>query len=70
MLCIPPQGSVEFVCHMENVLEVYHRQYGVREFLVCLAETSKKQVQETPASRVRPGPGLPGPMIMNINATA
>ena len=24
--CIPPEGSAEFVCAMEDVLEVYHRQ--------------------------------------------
>ena len=32
---------------MEDVLEVYHRQYGDREVLVCLDEASKQQVQET-----------------------
>ena len=26
--CIPPQGSAEFVCAMEDVLEVYQRQYS------------------------------------------
>ena len=25
--CIPPQGSAEFVCAMEDVLEVYQRRY-------------------------------------------
>ena len=38
--CIPPQGSAEFVCAIEDVLEVYHRQYGDNEVLVCLDETS------------------------------
>ena len=32
---------------MEDVLEVYHRQYGDQEVLVCLDESSKQQVQET-----------------------
>ena len=32
---------------MEDVLEVYHRQYGDNEVLVCLDETSKQQVKET-----------------------
>ena len=50
--CIPPQGSAEFVCAMEDVLEVYQRRYGdnevlVCEVLVCLDETSKQQVKET-----------------------
>ena len=26
--CIPPQGNAEFVCAMEDVLEVYQRQFG------------------------------------------
>ncbi len=45
--CIPPQGSAEFVCAMEDVLEVYQRQYADNEVLVCLDETSKQQVKET-----------------------
>ena len=41
---------------MEDVLEVYHRQYGDNEVLVCLDETSKQQVKETRLPRpVRPG---------------
>ena len=54
--CIPPQGSAEFVCAMEDVLEVYQRQYGDNEVLVCLDETSKQQVKETR----RPRPARPG----------
>ena len=45
--CIPPQGNAEFVCAMEDVLEVYHRQFGDNEVLVCLDETSKQLVKET-----------------------
>ena len=49
--CLPPQGSAEFVCAMEDVLEVYHREYPEREYpenevLVCLDETSKQLVGE------------------------
>ena len=41
---------------MEDVLEVYHRQYGDNEVLVCLDETSKQLVGETRQSRpARPG---------------
>ena len=41
---------------MEDLLEVYHRQYGDNEVLVCLDETSKQQVKETRLPRpVRPG---------------
>ena len=43
---------------MEDVLEVYHRQYGDNEVLVCLDETSKQQVKETRLPRpARPGAG-------------
>ena len=47
---------------MEDVLEVYHRQYGDNEVLVCLDETSKQQVKETRLP-VRPGLGLPAATI-------
>ena len=45
--CIPPKASAEFVCAMEDVLEVYHRRFEDNEVLVCLDETSKQLVQET-----------------------
>ena len=44
---------------MEDVLEVYHRQYRENEVLVCLDETSKQQVKETRLGRP-PRPGAPG----------
>ena len=41
---------------MEDVLEVYQRQYGDNEVLVCLDETSKQPVKETRLPRpARPG---------------
>ena len=46
----------EFVCAMEDVLEVYQRPYDGNEVLVCMDETSKQQVKET---RV-PRPAAPG----------
>ena len=54
--CLPPQGSAEFVCAMEDVLEVYHREYQDNEVLVCLDETSKQLVKETHTS-LPPQPG-------------
>ena len=57
--CIPPQGNAEFVCAMEDVLEVYQRPYGDKEVLVCLDETSKQQVKETRLPRP-PRPGVAG----------
>ena len=45
--CIPPKDNAEFVCAMEDVLEVYHRRLEDNEVLVCLDETSRQLVQET-----------------------
>jgi len=56
MWCIPPEANAEFVCAMENVLEVYHRPYDPKRPVVCMDETSKQLVKET---RV-PQPALPG----------
>ena len=49
--CIPPDQSADFVCAMEDVLEVYQRPYERNEALVCMDETSKQQVKETRAPR-------------------
>ena len=54
--CIPPKANAEFVCAMEDVLEVYHRQFEDNEVLVCLDETSKQQVRET-RTPLAPRPG-------------
>ena len=53
---VHPGQSAEFVCAMEDVLEVYQRPYDGNEVLVCMDETSKQQVKET---RV-PRPAAPG----------
>ena len=54
--CIPPKANAEFVCAMEDVLEVYQRRFEDQEVLVCLDETSKQLVQETR----QPLPARPG----------
>jgi DDE superfamily endonuclease len=54
--CIPPQADAEFVCAMEDVLEVYHRPYDDKRPLVCLDETSKQLIGETR----QPLPAEPG----------
>jgi DDE superfamily endonuclease len=54
--CIPPEASAEFVCAMEDVLEVYHRPYDEKRPLVALDEASKQLVGET----VEPIPAAPG----------
>ena len=56
MWCIPPKQSAEFVCHMEDVLEVYHWPYDPKRPFVCLDETFKQLVGETRESL----PMLPG----------
>jgi transposase len=56
MWCIPPQQNAEFVCAMENVLEVYHRPYDSKRPVVCLDEKSKQLVGEI----CRPIPARPG----------
>lgn len=44
---IPPHANAEFVCTMEDVLEVYTRPYDPTHPVVCLDETSKQLVAET-----------------------
>jgi hypothetical protein len=58
MWCIPPERNAEFVCAMENVLEVYHRRYDPKRPMVCMDETSKQLVTETRVPQP-PGPGQP-----------
>jgi hypothetical protein len=56
MWCIPPKASAEFVCHMEDVLKVYHRPYDPRRPVVCLDETSKQLIGEV-REPLPPAPG-------------
>ena len=44
---IPPEANAEFVCAMEDVLEVYKRPYDAERPVVCLDETSKQLIGET-----------------------
>lgn len=44
---IPPQANADFVCAMEDVLEVYTRPYDATRPVVCLDEISKQLVAET-----------------------
>jgi transposase len=45
--CLPPKSSAEFVCQMEEVLDVYTRPYDVRYPQVCMDEMSKQLISET-----------------------
>lgn len=56
MWCIPPKQSAEFVCHMEDVLEVYCRPPDPARPVVCLDETSTQLIGEVRT----PLPARPG----------
>lgn len=56
MWCIPPENDAEFVCAMENVLEVYKRPYQRRRPVVCFDEKSKQLVGEI-ATPIAAAPG-------------
>src|SRR3712207_7910328 len=47
MWCLPEKHSAEFVFHMEDVLEVYHRPYDPQRPVVCVDETFKQLIGET-----------------------
>ncbi len=56
MWCIPEKSSAEFVYHMEDVLEIYHRAYDPQRPVVCVDETFKQLIGETrPPLPMRPG---------------
>jgi hypothetical protein len=56
--CLPPEANAEFVCQMEDVLDVYHRPPDPKRPLVCLDEASKQLIGEV-AEPVPAGPGQP-----------
>jgi DDE superfamily endonuclease len=56
MWCIPEKHSAEFVYHMEDVLEVYHRPDDPKRPVVCVDETFKQLIGE----RREPLPMKPG----------
>jgi len=45
--CIPPESNAEFVCHMEEVIEVYTRPYDASHPQVCLDEMNRQLISET-----------------------
>ena len=53
---MPKEGDADFVCAMEDVLEVYKRPYDSARPLVCLDEASKQLVADiTPPQPRQPG---------------
>ncbi len=55
---IPPAANAEFVCAMEDVLEVYQRPHDPDRPVVCLDETSRQLIGET-RTPIPPAPGRP-----------
>jgi hypothetical protein len=53
---LPPEADAEFVCAMEDVLEVYQRPHDAKRPVVCLDEQSKQLIRETRT----PIPARPG----------
>lgn len=45
--CIPPEQNGEFVCHMEDILEVYRRPLNPKRPLICLDEMPYQLISET-----------------------
>jgi hypothetical protein len=53
---MPKEGDADFVCAMEDVLEVYRRPYNSAQPLVCLDEATKQLVADvTPPQSLQPG---------------
>ena len=55
---IPPEASAEFVCHMEDILDIYTRPFDPKRPLVCLDELPKQLIGEA-RSPLPAAPGLP-----------
>lgn len=54
--CIPPEANADFVCAMEDTLEVYQRPHDPRFPQVCFDEGGKQHTKETRT----PLPAQPG----------
>jgi hypothetical protein len=47
MWCVPPEADADFVCGMEQVLEVYKRPYDANNPVVCMDEQPKQLICES-----------------------
>jgi DDE superfamily endonuclease len=56
--CIPPEQNAEFVCAMEDVLDLYVQPYDPHVPLICMDELTKQLIGETCAP-LPPEPGVP-----------
>ena len=55
---MPPEHDADFVCAMEDVLEVYQRPYDPQRPVVCFDEQSKQLIRET-RQPIAAAPGQP-----------
>lgn len=55
---IPPEANADFVCAMEDVLELYHEPYDPMRPVVCFDEGTKQLIGETRAALAM-APGEP-----------
>lgn len=44
--CIAPARNTEFVCQMEEVLDIYKRPYDSKYPVICMDESSKQLIKE------------------------
>ena len=56
MWCIPPEADASFVCAMEDVLNVYKKEYNPEKPVICMDETNKQLIAET-RLEIPAGPG-------------
>ena len=47
--CMPPEQDASFVCHMEEVLDVYKKPYAPQCPQVCMDERSTQLIGEVRA---------------------
>ena len=45
--CIPPEEEPEFIAAMEDILDVYTREYDENTILICQDEVSRQLIGET-----------------------
>ena len=45
---IPPKSNADFVCAMEDVLEIYQSEYDSQNPWICFDESCKQLLKEVP----------------------
>lgn len=56
MYCIPSKADENFVCRMEDILQVYQRPYDEKYPVICMDEATKQLLEDTRSTiPVKPG---------------